>query len=320
MNGINRVFATVIALILAQAPGHAVAGEPSALALRPEAKVDGKGVFLSQVLAPSDHAPLPSFRLAAAPAVGQTNTLSRQQIIDMARDSVPALNTTNWSGPEIVRISRRVRQLCEAEVLDMLREAMQRDYVGGRGTLEIHFTRPWQPATVPEEAVTMQITDVPAAGMLPNLMAGFELWCGRERIGSWQAPMRARVWRDIPVAHSPVVRGQLLREADITLERRDTLAQHEECIQFPVADTALEAACDIQAGMPVWSRQSRPRAVLKRGQLVEAVYQDGPMRISLKVEALEDGAPGQMVRVRNPKTSRVLYGKIQNQDLILIAL
>ena len=44
------------------------------------------------------------------------------------------------------------------------------------------------------------------------------------------------------------------------------------------------------------------------------------MTISLKVESLEDGALGQMVRVRNPKTRRELYGKIQAEDLVFISL
>jgi flagella basal body P-ring formation protein FlgA len=175
-------------------------------------------------------------------------------------------------------------------------------------------------ADVPEEAVSLQLTDLPPAGVLPNLVAGFELWCGKERIGSWQAPLQARVWHDLPVAHSPIARGQLLRDADITLERRDMLSQHEDCIPFPVTDNLLEASGSIQAGMPVTCRLTRARPIMRRGQLVQAVYQDGPMIISLKVEALEDGALGQTVRVRNPKTRRELYGKIQTEDLVSIAL
>lgn len=136
----------------------------------------------------------------------------------------------------------------------------------------------------------------------------------------WQAPLQARIWREIPVAHSPIPRGQLLRDADIILERRDVLSQHEACIDFPVTDNLLESSAGIQAGMPVTSRLTRSRPVLHRGQIVEAIFQDGPMTISLKVEALEDGAVGQTVRVRNPKTNRELYGKIQTQDLVSIAL
>jgi flagellar basal body P-ring formation protein FlgA len=314
------ILCSVLALVLAPPAPRACAGEPAPFQLQAEAKVDGTGIFLNQLLSPSHHATLPLLRLAPAPPLGQTMSLSRQQIIDLAKDAVPALNTTNWSGPDLVRISRRVRQLCEADVVEMLRAALQRDYVGGRGTLEIHFTRPWPLATVPEEPVSLQLTDLPPAGVLPNLVAGFELWCGKERIGSWQAPLQARVWQEIPVAHSPILRGQLLREADITLERRDVLSQHETFISFPVTDNLLEASGNIQAGMPVRSSLTRARPVMRRGQLVEAVFQDGSMTISLKVEALEDGTLGQTVRVRNPKTRRELYGKIQNEDLISITL
>jgi flagellar basal body P-ring formation protein FlgA len=314
------ILCCVFALLLVPPARRAVAGEPDTFQLQAEAKVDGSGVFLNQLLTPFLNATLPKLRLAPAPVLGQTMSLSRQQIIALAKDSVPALNTTNWSGPEVVRISRRVRLLCEAEVVEMLRAGLQRDYVGGRGTLEIHFSRPWQNETVPEEPFTLQLTDVPAAGVLPNLVAGFELWCGKERIGSWQAPLQAHIWQDIPVAHSPVLRGALLRDADITLERRDVLVQREACIQFPVTDSLLEAATSIQSGMPVSTRLTRMRPVMKKGQLVKAIFQDGPMTISLKVEALEDGSPGQTVRVRNPKTKRELYGKIQTEDLVLIAL
>ena len=313
-------FCLVFVFVLAVPARRACGGEPAAFQLQAEAQVDGTGIFLTQLVIPSNHAPLLTLRLAPAPVLGQTMSLSRQQIIDLAKDSVPDLNTTNWNGPSSVQIRRRVRPLGEAELLDLLRAPLQRDYAGARGELEIHFSRPWTPVAVPDEPISLQITEVPSAGVLPNLVVGFELWCGKERIGTWQAPLQARVWRDTPVAHATVLRGQLLRDADIALERRDVLMQHEGCIPYPVTDQWLEAASSIQAGSPVWSRLSRDRPVLRRGQLVEAIFQQGPMTISLKVETLEDGALGQTVRVRNPKTKRELYGKIQAEDLVLIAL
>ena len=321
MKSIDRfILSYVLALAAAIPSGRAVGGELEGFQLQAEAKVDGSGIYLNQLFVLSPHATLPRLRLAPAPFLGQTTSLSRRQIIELAKDAVPALNTTNWSGPELVRIGRRVRLLCEGEVQEMLRAALQKDYVGGRGTLEIHFTRPWENVTAPDEPMTFQLTDVPPAGVLPNLITGFELWCGKEKVGAWQAPLQAHIWRDIPVAHSPVLRGQLLRDADITLERRDVLVHRETCIQFPVADSTLEAACNLQAGAPVCTTLVRDRPIMRKGQLVEGVFEDGLMTISLKVEALEDGIKGQMVRVRNPKTKRELYGKIQTEDLVLIAL
>ena len=40
----------------------------------------------------------------------------------------------------------------------------------------------------------------------------------------------------------------------------------------------------------------------------------------MKVEVLADGLPGQMVRVRNPKTKREFYAKVQDEQTVLINL
>jgi flagella basal body P-ring formation protein FlgA len=321
MNRLDKFFWAFVLVLVLVAPARPVlGGEPAAFALVPEAKVDGSGIFLNQLVRPSPSATLPTLRLAPAPTLGQTTPLSRQQIIDLAKDAAPELNTTNWTGPNFVRVSRRTRPLGEVEVTDLLRAALQRDYVGARGELELHLTRPWQAATVPDEPLSLQLTDLPPAGVLPNEVAGFELWCGKERIGAWQVALAARIWHDVPVAHAALGRGQLLREADIVLERRDILGQHEACIRFPVTDDSLELCAGLSAGTPVWSHCVHLRPLVRRGQLVEAVFQDGDLTISLKVETLEDGGLGQTVRVRNPKTKRELLGKVQNEDLVLIAL
>ena len=54
--------------------------------------------------------------------------------------------------------------------------------------------------------------------------------------------------------------------------------------------------------------------------MVEAVFQDGSLDISLLVETLEDGALGQTVRVRNPITRRELHGKVESEKTIRINL
>jgi flagella basal body P-ring formation protein FlgA len=55
-------------------------------------------------------------------------------------------------------------------------------------------------------------------------------------------------------------------------------------------------------------------------QLVRAVVQSGTMSISARVEALEDGAPGDMIRARNPKTRKEFQGRVINEDTIQVDL
>ena len=53
-----------------------------------------------------------------------------------------------------MRVSRRVRQLDEAELTALLTAALQREYVKDLGELELRLSSPWTAVTVPDEPLT----------------------------------------------------------------------------------------------------------------------------------------------------------------------
>ena len=128
------------------------------------------------------------------------------------------------------------------------------------------------------------------------------------------------LWRDVLVASGPLKRGQLLADADLLRERRDLLLSREALDALPRVATALELVENVPAGVPLTARAFRVRPLVFRGQTLEALVQDGALQISTKVEVLEDGLPGQFVRVRNPQSRREFRGKVQNENTILVQL
>ncbi len=294
-----------------------------------EAKVDGSGIFLSQIITPTTSSSsvvhpstvvLPHLRLAPAPSLGQTAFLSRAQVIELARQQFPEIDTTNWTGPARVRITRKSHPLAETEMLQLLTAALQQDQVKDLGELELHLSRPLPASTVPDEGVSVKITDLPPSGLSSSFFVRCELWNGPEHVSDWQIGLQAKVWRSIPVATARLVHGELLKDAAIDLQKRDVLVVRDALLNLPAADSGLELVETVPAGMPILARAVRARPVVQRGKVVDAVYEDGSLSISLKVETMEDGQPGQTIRVRNPKTKRELFGKVKNEQTVLIAL
>jgi flagella basal body P-ring formation protein FlgA len=312
----SQTAATVAGAVAANAPAAPVVSWQ----LPAEARVDSAGIFLNQIVNATPPVALPQIRLAPAPLLGQTTFFTRDQVIALARTNLPGLNATNWTGPNRVRVSRRVRPLEESELTGLLAAALQREYVKDLGELELRLASPWMAVSVPDEPLAVTFTQMPAAGVNPNFLAAFDLWNGKERVGHWQAVLLARVWRQMPVAHSALARGQLLRDADLVMERRDALALRDVVLQVSKDDNSLALVENVAAGLPVPNRAVRPRPLLRRGQLVDGVFEQGSLTISLKVEILEDGLLGQTIRVRNPKTRRELLGKVQNEETVSIAL
>jgi len=286
-----------------------------------QVKVDSSGVFLDQILtASSTNQILPHIRLARSPVPGQTASFSRSIVAGFAQACVPGLVMTNWGGATEVRVSRRLRPFEDSDLLELLTATLQKEYVKSQGELELHLTRPWPKPQVPDEPLTLKVAEMPAMGISPSFVVTFELWDGKEHIGNWQVPLQATVWRDIPVAQSTLQRGQALKDANVTMDRSDVLIWRDAFLNFPTTDDSLELTESIPAGRPVLNRSVRVRPLVLRGQLVEGVFQDGTLGISLMVETLEDGALGQTVRVRNPITRRELYGKVVNEKTVRITL
>jgi flagella basal body P-ring formation protein FlgA len=310
---------TLALLGVTLAMNAAAAAGPGAWLLLTNAQVDSEGVFLAQVVTPDPAAPLPPVRLADAPVFGQAAVLSRAQIEEAIQKVAPALALPGWTGAGQVRLTRRSRVLAEAEVRELLTSALQRDFVKDKGDLEIRLLRPWAPMLAPDEPLAVRVVDLPGTGVSASCIVRFELSTRKETLGPWQAPLVTKIWRDVWVARGPIRREALFTEADVARERRDVLNVRDLLLPSLPMDSAIEFAENVSAGSVIYLRSVRLRPVIRRGQLVDAHLRDGPMQISLRVEVLESGAPGQFVRVRNPQSRREFKGKVQDEQTVVIS-
>jgi len=215
----------------------------------------------------------------------------------------------------------RRRLLTESNLLVLLTATLQHEYVKTRGELELNCPAPtWKPRVVPDEPLTLKILEMPRTGLTSSFFVRFELSAAHQTLGEFQLPVQARVWREMWMARSPLKRGDPVAQSDVALERHDVLALHEPLADFSPDDPALDFCEPVQAGTPVLARQVKARPVIHRGQLADVLVQDGALSIKLKVEVLEDGAPGQMIRARNVVSRQDLFGKVLNPQTILVTL
>jgi flagellar basal body P-ring formation protein FlgA len=297
----------------------AASSESASWPLATEAKVDSRGIFLRNVVAQTFTQPLPEIRIADAPVFGRFAVYTRAQLNDLLAKAAPELIPV-WSGPERIRVVRRSRMLDETEVRQMLTSTLQNEQVRERGELELRFVRPWAPLVVPDEALTLRVLDMPNLGVTPNFIARCELKAGEEIVGVWQINVNAKIWREVWVARTALLRGQPLQNADIGQERRDLLTFKEGLTALPNDLNGYDVAENLSSGSILTARSFKQRPVIKRGKTLDALVQDGPLQILVKVEALEDGLPGQTVRVRNIKSRREFRGKVQNEETVAVNL
>jgi flagella basal body P-ring formation protein FlgA len=251
--------------------------------------------------------------------VGRPLTLTRDQIREVVKKVAPTVDLGSFGGSPKIRIVRKSRVFVESDLKNLIAATLNKEFVHDRGELEIRLTRPWGAMSVPDDPMTMKILDLPGGGISPNFILRSEIYAGEELIGVWQVPLQVRIWKEIYVTRTAMLRGQLLKDADLVKERRDILIMREAVSSLPNEDW-IEIAESVPAGQPLLARCLKIRAAVKKGKVVEALVQDGSLSISVKVEVLEDGIPGQTVRVRNIQSRKEFRGKVQNEQTVVVLL
>lgn len=294
--------------------------ETGQLRLPERATVDSTGVFVDEIISSGGSSPLPHVRLGDAPRLGQSATFTRAQVAAALVGQVPEMTRTNLAGASAIVVARRVRTFGDIELKEVLTKTLQRDVVKDRGDLELRVARPWTTINVPDEPLTLRVVELPTAGVTPSFVARFELRTATETVGSWQVALTAHVWREIWVAQSPLRRGVTVRDADLSRERRDALTLRDGLAELSADDTTREFTESVPAGTPVYARSLRLRAVVRRGKIIDAIVEDSSISITARAEVLEDGAPGQIVRLRNIKSRREFKGKVKDEETVIVAL
>lgn len=312
----STIHMTAGLMILAAAMTVSGASAPL-MELRPEAQSDSQGVFLDQVVTGTNAAHV---RLTAAPAFGSFTLLNRAQVLDLIKKNAPEFASTNWAGAAKIKITRQARPFSADDLTTLLTGTLQKEYIKDKGQVELRLTRQWVTMNMPAEPLNLRVIEMPGSGLTTLCVLRSEIRCGDELIGTWSIPIEAHLWRDVWVAQSPMKRGDRLQTSSLSKERRDILQLKDVCLTETLDDDSLELTENLNVGSALLNRAVRAHPVIQRGRMVDAVVSEGVMMITVKALALEDGATGQTIRMKNPKSGGEFRGKVQNEQTVQVTL
>lgn len=167
--------------------------------------------------------------------------------------------------------------------------------------------------------------DAPLEGFLPNGMGnGNRLIVGVRCAGSkpWKlfVPVRIARYGDVLVATRALPRGHLLTPEDVRSERRDLTSGMQTLIGSFGELPGRRLTRPVLAGTPLTHNLVDVERVIRRGQKVMLVVDDGGVEIRMAGKALSDGALDQRIRVENASSRRVVEGIVRSSEVVEVRL
>jgi len=169
-------------------------------------------------------------------------------------------------------------------------------------------------------ACEQPLSVAPLAGQRRAGNATFGVRCDGARPWTVYVPVRIASTTTVMTAATALARGTVLKESDLVPIQRDTATLPHGYFTRAEDLVGMELRRPLRPGEIVSQAAVTVAAVVARGQQVLLVVDDGAVTVSMKGEALEDGAPGERIQVRNLSSRRVIQGEVLDRHRVKVAL
>lgn len=148
----------------------------------------------------------------------------------------------------------------------------------------------------------------------------FKISCEGSETWSIHVPVTVQAFDNVVVSDLPIAKGTQLRASDLRIELVDISLLHSGYFQSMDELDGFVARRPIPAEQVMTPALVDPAKMVNRGEKVVIIAEGPGLSIRATGMAMEDGAFGELIRVRNASTNKVVEGRISAPGLIKVSL
>ncbi|MCG6542913.1 flagellar basal body P-ring formation chaperone FlgA [Pseudomonas sp. KSR10] len=159
---------------------------------------------------------------------------------------------------------------------------------------------------------------VRATGDAPSAMERQQLEIRCADTPGWSLSATAQAHVFLPAVHAAAIidRGQTIRDSDLKLERINIAKARRGFYNRLSEVVGLAAKRRVRAGQTITPALLEQAMAVKRGEPVKIVASNDGIEASTSGEALGDGQPGEVIRVRNTRSGKVIDAKVLEAGVV----
>lgn len=184
------------------------------------------------------------------------------------------------------------------------------------GDLQVELIRAWSPPERLAAVWSISVLDYPSvAGS--SMMLRCRVLADGASVVETTFVVKAQLWRDAWVTRQPLTIGGAF-DASMLEARRVDLFRDRDALPAAVGDRSYVFARAVTAGRLLTWRDVTRRPLVRKGDLVEVSAVDGMLAVTMKAVAMQNGAQGDTVTVRNPESRKDFSALVVDENRVQV--
>jgi flagella basal body P-ring formation protein FlgA len=184
------------------------------------------------------------------------------------------------------------------------------------GELQLDLLRPWVAPAPTAAGYSLEVVEFPAQ-LANNVLLRVRLTSEGRSLPELVLPLRLQLWKDAVATREPANRDDSFDIGSMELRRVDALRERD-AVYVASLDGAYTFTRSVPAGRLIGWHDLGRRTLVRKGDLVEVNAVDGALSITMKGMALQNGAEGEMVAVRNIESRRDIRAQVVGEKRVQV--
>ncbi len=187
-----------------------------------------------------------------------------------------------------------------------------------KGELRIQMARPWVALRLPGQEFFAECIQIPEGGLKSSMSLTVRGVSAGKIVGEWPLQVRVELFEEVWMAPQRLERGQVIVSGMLVPQKVDLLREYGQPISTETELAGFELAQSVPQGRALSRKDLVERSLVKRGQFVDAVATEGGLNIRMRAMALEAGAAGAVIRVKNLDSNKEFVGQVVGENQVQV--
>lgn len=306
-------------LFLFSAPAHA--SDHLCLTLKTTAVVSGERVRLSDVAESNGEKAGMSIletEVGRSPRPGQTRFVSADYIRIRLRQAGFDTDTITFKGPSDVKVSRPAASLPAGRIRAAVEAAIRTRMPWNNEDVSVSDIQFDEGLQLPVGNLTYRIVPNRHEDYLGSTILALHLFVDGKPVRKLWVNATISVMADVVTVIRPLGKYRHIGLEDIRLERRELAGLGSETIRDVEDALGNRTTRMIYPGTVLQAGMIDQPPVVSRGDIVKIIAETGSMTITATGIVKQQGRKGEMVRVMNTDSNRVILARVTGPDAVVV--
>jgi flagellar basal body P-ring formation protein FlgA len=184
------------------------------------------------------------------------------------------------------------------------------------GTARVDFLSEETESAIQNHNISLRIEPAGNLNFIGDMVFLVKAFKGGSLLRTESVRARIEVLRDVIIAAKALPAGTVLTDSDVRTVPKWVRRIHPQSLSAFDSASGKRLTLQVASGAEILASMLKETPLVKKGKMVRMVFDNGLMHIVTVGLSEEDGVAGNIVRVKNITSNKIIYARVLSESLV----